>query len=238
MDNLISVTQGVQTRSFTYDSLNRLISAVNVESGRTCYLYDNDGNLSSRTQVANSNCGGGILTSYNYDYLNRMTSKVMPEGTVTYTYDQGPYGIGRLYSVSFGNLSTTYSVHDSLGRVTSHTQTVYGVPYNFSYTYNGTDDLTSMTYPSGRQVSFGYDTAVRVDYVGSATAAYAGYVTYGAQGAVGSFQIGNGLWGTTNFNSRLQTRQVSLGSCAQTGGPGSPACSEDHRSGAWRQEVR
>ena len=157
-----------------------MISAVNVESGRTCYLYDNDGNLSSRTQVANSNCGGGILTSYNYDYLNRMTSKVMPEGTVTHTYAQGPYRIGRLYSVGFGSLSTTYSVHDSLGRVTSHTQTVYGVPYNFSYTYNATDDLTSMTYPSGRQVSFIYDTAVRVNEVWAGATAYAAYVTYGA----------------------------------------------------------
>ena len=51
---------------------------------------------------------------------------------------------------------------------------------------------------------------------------------------MGSSQIGNGLWETTNFNSRLQTRQVSLGSCAQTGGPGSPACSQDQW---WLQNI-
>ena len=82
--------------------------------------------------------------------------------------------------MSYGGLSTTYSVHDSLGRVTSHTQTVYGAPYNFSYTYNATDDLTSMTYPSGRQVVFIYDTAVRVNQISAAATPYAYSVTYGA----------------------------------------------------------
>ena len=33
--NLTKVTQGAQSRRFTYDSQNRLISAANVESGRT-----------------------------------------------------------------------------------------------------------------------------------------------------------------------------------------------------------
>jgi hypothetical protein len=73
-----------------------------------------------------------------------------------------------------------------------------------------------------------------VNEVWTAATAYAASVAYGAQGAVGSFQIGNGLWETTNFNSRLQARQVSLGSCAQTGGPGGPACSEDQW---WLQNI-
>jgi hypothetical protein len=35
-------------------------------------------------------------------------------------------------------------------------------------------------YGQGAYVSFGYDTAVRVNYVGSASPWYAAYVTYGA----------------------------------------------------------
>jgi YD repeat-containing protein len=102
LDNLVGVNQSGQTRSFTFDSLSRLTKAVNGESGTTCYTYDNDGNLQTRIQAAASNCspGTGILTSYNYDYLNRLTSKVMPEGTAIYTYDLGTYGLGRLYSVN------------------------------------------------------------------------------------------------------------------------------------------
>ncbi len=71
-----------------------MTQAVNPESGTTCYTYDDNGNLSTRQQAGSSTCspGNGVLTSYNYDYLNRLTSKVMPEGNVTYTYDQRTYG--------------------------------------------------------------------------------------------------------------------------------------------------
>src|ERR1700722_1270748 len=69
-----------------YDSLGRMTQAVNPESGTTCSTYDDNGNLSTRQQAGSSTYspGNGVLTSYNYDYLNRLTSKVMPEGNVTY----------------------------------------------------------------------------------------------------------------------------------------------------------
>jgi len=236
LDNLIGVNQSGQTRSFTYDSLGRLTQAHNGESGYTCYTYDNDGNLSTRLQAANSTCspGTGVLTSYNYDYLNRLTSKVMPEGSVTYTYDQGAYGLGRLYSVSFGIATTTYNAHDPFGRVLSHTQTVDGVPYIFSYTYNASNNLTSINFPSGRSVISNYDTAGRVSQVISNGVANASSVTYASPGGLSAFQMGNGLWETTNYNSRLQTLQISLGSQQQTTGPGVPAASEDQW---WLQNI-
>ena len=51
LGNLITVTQGVQTRSFVYDSVSRLISATNPESGNTTYVYDNKGKLTSRVEA-------------------------------------------------------------------------------------------------------------------------------------------------------------------------------------------
>jgi len=36
-ENLTTVNQGSQTRSFTYSSLARLLTASNPESGTTCY---------------------------------------------------------------------------------------------------------------------------------------------------------------------------------------------------------
>src|SRR5262249_15354874 len=49
LDNLRLVTQGAQTRTFDYDSLSRLISATNPESGPVTYAYDPNGNLTDKT---------------------------------------------------------------------------------------------------------------------------------------------------------------------------------------------
>jgi len=52
-DNLWTVTQGSQTRTFLYDSLNRLYSAANPESGTMTYRYDANGNLIGKTDARN-----------------------------------------------------------------------------------------------------------------------------------------------------------------------------------------
>jgi len=44
-----TVSQGSQTRSFAYDSLKRLSSASNPESGTINYSYDNTGIFTSKT---------------------------------------------------------------------------------------------------------------------------------------------------------------------------------------------
>jgi YD repeat-containing protein len=50
-DNLRTVTQGGQTRTFVYDSLKRLTSATNPESGVVGYTYDDNGNLLESTEI-------------------------------------------------------------------------------------------------------------------------------------------------------------------------------------------
>ncbi|MBZ5554968.1 MAG: hypothetical protein LAO21_19810, partial [Acidobacteriia bacterium] len=69
LDDLKTVMQGGQTRSFSYDSLKRLTTATNPESGTVNYTsYDGNGNLLSKTDAR------GIITSYQYDALNRLTN--------------------------------------------------------------------------------------------------------------------------------------------------------------------
>ena len=81
-------SQSGQSRSFTYDSLKRLVQAVNPESGAIKYSYDNSSNLSTRTD-ANST----VLTFSAYDGMNRATGKSYAPGSgvastpsVTYAY--------------------------------------------------------------------------------------------------------------------------------------------------------
>jgi YD repeat-containing protein len=58
-----------RARTFSYDSLSRLQTATNPESGTTTYLYDANGNVQSKTDAR------GVTTNYIYDVLNRVVSK-------------------------------------------------------------------------------------------------------------------------------------------------------------------
>src|SRR5438445_252587 len=123
LDDLRTVEQragssgALQTRTFVYDSLKRLNSATNPESGTICYGtvvsgqcqpngYDANGNLVYKTDAR------GVLTSFEpYDALNRPITKHYSDGTpiVSYNYDTASNGKGRLASVSSSVSSYSYS---------------------------------------------------------------------------------------------------------------------------------
>jgi len=69
-------------------SLSKLSSATNPESGLIQYSYDNNGNLTSKTDAR------GITTSYVYDNLNRVKTRSYNDNpqtpTVSYFYDNLP----------------------------------------------------------------------------------------------------------------------------------------------------
>jgi YD repeat-containing protein len=126
-------------RSFTYDSLSRLISATNPESGTVSYTYDAVGNLATRKDAR------GITTSYTYDALNRLTGTSYTDGTpaVAYTYDQGGSSvnaIGHLTQVDNSRSGftsvTNYTSFDALGEVTASNQQTFGQTFNFAYSYS------------------------------------------------------------------------------------------------------
>ena len=104
LGDLLSVNQNgasgdtARVRTFAYDGLSRLINACNPESiasGSSCstsgpwsaaYTYDANGNVKKRTDAR------GIVTSYTYDAMNRVTAKSYtndPANTpaLTYGYD-------------------------------------------------------------------------------------------------------------------------------------------------------
>ena len=102
--NLNRVNARNQLRSFKYDSFSRLVTASNPESGSTCYGqlsssscaggYDANGNLLYKTDAA------GVLTSYHYDSLNRLTSKKYTDGTPSACFSYSP---GATSTVTNGN---------------------------------------------------------------------------------------------------------------------------------------
>ena len=102
LNNLTQINQQGLNRNFTYDSLSRLITSFNPESGLICYGtwdggsvglgkcvngYDGNGNIRAKTDAR------GVVTTYGYDALDRLISKTYyndPSRTPwsCYQYDQ------------------------------------------------------------------------------------------------------------------------------------------------------
>ncbi|MCO6511014.1 MAG: RHS repeat protein, partial [Aridibacter famidurans] len=239
LNNLKTVSQGVQTRTFTYSSLSRLLTAANPESGTISYVYDNNGNLTSKTDAR------GVTTSYSYDNVNRLINRSYanePAGqlttpTTTYIYDDPaiPSSKGKLTKVSSTrgseNISQTrYTEFDLRGRIEESVQVTPIGDEDFlsapqrtmRYTYNLSGALIEETYPSGRVVRNSIDDIGRLALVESKKDAnsvywnYASQFAFSAAGAVSSMRHGNGTWESNTFNARLQPTQIALGSTPGT----------------------
>jgi RHS repeat-associated protein len=235
LDDLLTAKQRIgtsgtlQTRTFVYDGLKRLKQAINPESGTINYTYDANSNLATKLDARL------IRTTYTYDALNRVTSRTYmgdPQSTpaVFYKYDgQTVSGapsftrgssIGRLVAETYGTGSAgNYQGYDQLGRVNVSYQQTDSQNYGFGYGYNLASEMTSETYPSGRQVITEYDSAGRTAGISAAGGYYAGAtpsdasnrIQYASHGAVSVMLLGNGKWEHTNFNNRLQPTQIGLG---------------------------
>jgi RHS repeat-associated protein len=206
LDNLSVVTQGSQTRYFSYSSLSRLGYASNPESGVVYYTYDDSGNLTTRTDAR------GIVTTMTYDSLHRIESKTYNDGTPAVSYDynlagsSSPPNIGKLESIYSDVASTTFE-YGQLGNVTSSTHTISGYSGNlvFNYDWYLNDRLKSIQYPSGRLVQYNVDDAGRANtvYVPNiktyADLTASGNNSFTPDGRIAEMRLGNNLWETRDY---------------------------------------
>lgn len=198
-NNLKSVTDGEGRQTiFTYDDLGRKSNRTSPDSGLTSYQYDQAGNLISSTNANN------ITTSYEYDVLNRLVAIHYPDTSqdVTYVYDENGY-TGLLTSIQDSTGSTHYD-YDAFGRVVSETRTQGTLIFSIAYGYNDNSELTSITYPSGREISYVRNT---VGQVVSITSTYDGVstilsndISYLPYGPVTSMALGNGQNISNNYD--------------------------------------
>lgn len=173
LNDLTQVSQGSQTRTFAYDSLKRLTSATNPESGTvTIDAYDNNGNVLVTTDAR------AVSTHVSYDELNRPTrrwynnssntssttngnlpsgvaatdevafyydSQTLPSGAPSFTRG---YSTSALVAVTYGGGSAgTYRGYDALGRVVRQYQQTDSVNYLVEASYS-VNTMSSETYPS------------------------------------------------------------------------------------------
>ncbi|WP_343639633.1 RHS repeat-associated core domain-containing protein, partial [Roseateles sp.] len=163
LDQLKQVTDPRQlVTSYQRNGLGDLNQLTSPDTGTANSTFDANGNLLTRTDSR------GVLGTYVYDGLDRMTSAVYTKSgqtTVSYswTYDQTGAtfgaGIGRLTTATSPAGNTKYG-YDGFGRVVSVIQTVGSVVLTTRYGYDLAGHITSITYPSGRVLTITYANGV------------------------------------------------------------------------------
>ncbi|MBU1131529.1 hypothetical protein KJ840_05355, partial [Patescibacteria group bacterium] len=203
-DNLINITDSLTNqRNFEYDSLGRLTSQEEMHTpsaqswGAWTQEYDEASNLISKTDAKNQ------TVAYTYDELNRILtedSDTTPGITdVSYVYDQGNYGIGRLSSAAKNTgpaVSTEYT-YDIWGRVTAETKNIKYRTFTTGYTYNLSSQPLTITYPDDFVVRYSYNTVGQTNQVftqepGSSESGVVSSVSYSPLGQISEINYTNG----------------------------------------------
>jgi YD repeat-containing protein len=210
-DNLVSVTDpkgGVTT--YTYSGLGDLLSQTSPDTGTTTYTYDEAGNRSSQTDAR------GVTTHFTYDALNRLTQIIYPDASlnVTYTYDQGAYGVGRLTAMQDASGQTEY-MYDGRGNLVQAQAQIGSDSYRLGYAYDDAGNLVRITYPSGRVVDYTYDMANRVIRVTATqdgqSQTLAENVNYLPFGPLSALTYGNGIIRNLTFDQDYRLTQLTDG---------------------------
>jgi RHS repeat-associated protein len=206
-DNLTSVQDPRSlTTTYTYNGFGDLTEQVSPDTGTATNTYDSGGNLFVATDARLD------TANYSYDALNRVTSIVYKNGsgvadqTLTFGYDAGTNGKGRLTSAADGNhaLSWTY---DGLGRVTGKGQTVGTVTKSVGYGYtNG--NLTAITTPSGQAIVYSYNANHQVTGITISGTTLLSSVIYEPFGAVHGWTWGNGTASSRSYDLDGRISQI------------------------------
>jgi RHS repeat-associated protein len=151
--------RGLQT-NYTYNGYGELASANSPDTGLTTYTYDDDGRLSTETRA------NGVVIGYTWDGLGRIKTRTSGAITETFTYDVGAYAVGHLSSVADASGQTSYT-YTAAGDLSTQTTVIAGQTFTTAWTYDAAGRPQTMTYPSGLQLSYGYDAYGQLNLVAS-----------------------------------------------------------------------
>lgn len=140
LSRIATVTDGKsQTRTLSYDDLDRVEKITYGDASYVQFVYDNDGNLTARNDTVGGN------STYTHDTLSRVLTETLPGSlTNTYTYDPA----SNLKTLTDTGGTVTYG-YDGANRNTSvaHATQNTILAYTDQQTANGPTATT--TYPNG-----------------------------------------------------------------------------------------
>jgi len=177
-----------------------LSACVSPDRGAIAYTVDKAGNITSRTDAR------GVVTNYTWDALNRLTAIAYPNDSsldATLTYDDNPDtsgacgdGVGRLCRVVDASGTADYK-YNALGHLTEVKETRGALTFTTEYAYDLAGNITGITLPSGREITYarnanGQVSSVTADVAGSPVN-LAASITYLPFGPISGFTYGNSL---------------------------------------------
>lgn len=206
LNNLIRITDANNNSTlYTHDDAGRLVKEVSPDTGTTLYAYDDAGKI--KTLKAND----GRTVQYLYDSQYRLTDTryVDIAQNITYVYDQetvsgkATNGKGKLTTV-IDPSGTNIFRYDFLDRITATEKITGARTFTTSYTHDNGGLLSTVTYPSGRIVTYsrngsGYITSVTTTY-NDITHTLADNITHAPFGPVKNKGFSNGKTETREFD--------------------------------------
>jgi YD repeat-containing protein len=209
LGQLTGVTQGSLIRNYDYYPTTFLKSVTNPETGTTSFGRDEVGNMISR-QVGTSG-----TTIFSYDGLDRLKNIDYPGVTpdVSYQYDNN--GNVEILDNGVARRVNTYDVNNN---IKTESLSVNGLTYASSYDYDTLDHLSTITYPSLRQVSYNPDIHGRPTTV----LPFVTSVSHHPNGIPSQMQFANGQVTYQGINSRqwvgsILTQKTGAGSLVNLG---------------------
>ena len=209
LDDLTAVTDpnGNVTR-YAYDDFRRMVRQESPVTGVTTYGYDAAGNLTTTTDAR------GAETTRVYDALGRIRSAATTLGgnteTVSWAYDDpaaGSYGKGRLRAMTDPSGETVYA-YERRGLLREEGKTILGDVYTTLYRYDANGNRSTIVYPSGREVTYGFDYADRAvsasGVLGAASTGYVSNATYEPFGPETSLVYAAGSLRRATYDARYR----------------------------------
>jgi len=229
LNKLTLVNQGNQTRAFSYDALGRKLyeripeQTATIDDGTGTY-WTTKFTYTDFSAVATKTDARGVVTTYNYDQLNRLWTVyyntyfapgVADTPGMGYTYDNNNSSPTNGTLLAAGIESYDY---DSYKRLRSITRAIDSNNYTTSYLFGAGDLRSQITYQSGRVVTINRDGGGRLtSLTDGAGANYLSGLSYNAAGQLTGDTLGNGV--AEVFGYDANRLQLASQSATKSGGP-------------------
>jgi len=203
------------THTFGYDAHHQLCRHTGPETATTAYGHDGAGNLAWKAEGLTQSSGcppesglpGSSKIRYQYDARDRLTAELYPTGTGDKHFDYLPNGLleTATRSAAGGQPGSAWTYQwFNRGLLKSETLAIDGHQFTLNHGYNSEGHPDSMSYPSGRTISFSPNGLGQPTRLGS----HATNIRHAPNGQPQSLAYGNGIEAHFSYNTRQLRSQT------------------------------